>query len=483
MEKQYGIGEVTQRYHVSHKTLHHYEKLGLLESARDYKTANRSYEPKELKKLEAILILRQLGLGLPTIISLYDSESKESILRALNQKIAEIDSDIRNLRRQKQLISWLTDQFSSKKIPDQAQLTVLPQISKIVQKSGKSEVIVNEGVFMVLEDNSTHEDLEDDVIPENIVAKDSEEQRSIVAWERANRYGGEFICYQNPHNSWPSQIFSFEQVPLAFKPFFPYHKENFPYTIYIPDENYSFYKKKGYLLIIQENSLFVFEKMGNKIRSVVMERESIQFIVLGSVLLFSWLEFYGEGFHFNIPFNSIMTHLFEPIVDYCRNTKVKGMAIKKDELDNFVESINDEPLKKNFTFQNILRYPFLRLSSAAKVFFQQQALVDSTKIPFIKKVIFKRYVTNHLNIINEDEIIFVQENRMIHSSDKKTYNKIFEFIQISSLDHFSYDDTDKCFNVLTLVLSSGRCFKRIFSKDNQQVHGFMRQLKELIQLY
>ena len=99
------IGDVARRAGVSHRTLHYYERLGLLKPAEREGAGYRHYDEEVLKRLEKIAALKTLGLSLAEIgavIDLYFEDAsglrgKERVLAILqtqreraNERIGEL---------------------------------------------------------------------------------------------------------------------------------------------------------------------------------------------------------------------------------------------------------------------------------------------------------------------------------------------------------------------------------------------------------
>ena len=59
---------------VTTRTLRHYDAIGLLTPARTGPDGRRFYQTGELLRLQQILLLRELGLGLADIAAANDSE-------------------------------------------------------------------------------------------------------------------------------------------------------------------------------------------------------------------------------------------------------------------------------------------------------------------------------------------------------------------------------------------------------------------------
>lgn len=69
------ISEVARASRITSRTLRHYDKVGLLEPASIGANGYRYYGQSELLRLQRILLLRELGLGLETIAEVLDGQA------------------------------------------------------------------------------------------------------------------------------------------------------------------------------------------------------------------------------------------------------------------------------------------------------------------------------------------------------------------------------------------------------------------------
>ncbi|HKC28542.1 MAG TPA: MerR family transcriptional regulator [Jatrophihabitans sp.] len=66
----YSIGEVAALAHVSIRTLHHYDDIGLLNPSARTVAGHRRYAPADLERLRSILFYRELDFGLAEIAAM-----------------------------------------------------------------------------------------------------------------------------------------------------------------------------------------------------------------------------------------------------------------------------------------------------------------------------------------------------------------------------------------------------------------------------
>lgn len=117
------IGELAQRAGVSHRTIHYYERMGLLRPAERQGVGYRYYDEQAVQRLEKIAALKNLGLSLDEIVQVIDLyfddpsgiKGKEEVLKILEaqllvtrSKLGEMQAFERdleaNIKRMKTLI-------------------------------------------------------------------------------------------------------------------------------------------------------------------------------------------------------------------------------------------------------------------------------------------------------------------------------------------------------------------------------------------
>lgn len=97
----YTVKQLASLAGVSVRTLHHYDKTGLLKPARIGENRYRYYGPDELMRLQHILFFRELGFGLREISILLDSDSFDTLraLRLHGRKLQQRREKLEMLQR------------------------------------------------------------------------------------------------------------------------------------------------------------------------------------------------------------------------------------------------------------------------------------------------------------------------------------------------------------------------------------------------
>ena len=93
----YSIQEVVAATSVTSRTLRHYDSIGLLPARRD-RNGYRAYEQNDLVRLQRILMLRDLGLGLPEIARVLAGQTDDA--SALRQHVLYLESERERIDRQ-----------------------------------------------------------------------------------------------------------------------------------------------------------------------------------------------------------------------------------------------------------------------------------------------------------------------------------------------------------------------------------------------
>lgn len=104
------IGELSERAGVSHRTIHYYERLGLVQPAEREGAGYRYYDETALRRLEKIAALKRLGLSLDEIaavIDLYFEDAsgirgKEKVLEILEAQLTKANAQLHELATFKQ---------------------------------------------------------------------------------------------------------------------------------------------------------------------------------------------------------------------------------------------------------------------------------------------------------------------------------------------------------------------------------------------
>lgn len=102
----WSIADVARMSNVTSRTLRHYDAIGLLPPAWTAAGGRRYYEREQLLRLQQVLLLRELGLGLEAIGDVLAAQSEASTVEVLRRHRALLLAEHRRLGR---LVETVTD--------------------------------------------------------------------------------------------------------------------------------------------------------------------------------------------------------------------------------------------------------------------------------------------------------------------------------------------------------------------------------------
>jgi DNA-binding transcriptional MerR regulator len=98
------IGSFAKQFGLSRGTLLYYDRIGLLKPAGSSEAGYRLYGERELARMQRIDAFRQAGLQLTVIRAILEDESENRVSVALEQRLAELNGEVRQLRAQQRLV-------------------------------------------------------------------------------------------------------------------------------------------------------------------------------------------------------------------------------------------------------------------------------------------------------------------------------------------------------------------------------------------
>lgn len=137
--REYGISEVARLAGTTSRTLRHYGDVGLLEPSRIGANGYRFYDTSALTRLQRILLLRQLGLGVARIGEVLDATDETSALRShlewlraeserLDRQIASVEHTISSIEKGEPLMARdMFDGFDHTQFKEEVELRWGPQ--------------------------------------------------------------------------------------------------------------------------------------------------------------------------------------------------------------------------------------------------------------------------------------------------------------------------------------------------------------------
>jgi DNA-binding transcriptional MerR regulator len=109
-ETSWKIGELAKKTGLTVRMLHHYDRIGLLAPSRHTAAGHRLYTIEDLKKLQQIVSLKQLGFRLKEIKTMLDRPDYDPA-EMLRLQLERLDGQIRALTGLRRQLLQLYDQY------------------------------------------------------------------------------------------------------------------------------------------------------------------------------------------------------------------------------------------------------------------------------------------------------------------------------------------------------------------------------------
>ena len=127
-------GDLSNRYGVSTRTLRYYEEMGLIQSTRTPDYAYRMYDEANIKRLEQVLILRKLSIGIKDIQLIFNTTGSETVLEVLGKKVYDIDEEVALLQELKEIVIEFIRQIEKADFSKDSDVKLLYDKAKEIEK-------------------------------------------------------------------------------------------------------------------------------------------------------------------------------------------------------------------------------------------------------------------------------------------------------------------------------------------------------------
>jgi len=133
------INEVTAQYEITARTLHYYEKIGLIKSIRDENSNYRLYDEVALTRLKQIIILRKMNISIADIGKIFTANNSDVVLGVLGRKVDTIDNEVAHLHELKEIVLKFINQLRQVNFYNDTDVKLLFDKAVEIEKSLTSE--------------------------------------------------------------------------------------------------------------------------------------------------------------------------------------------------------------------------------------------------------------------------------------------------------------------------------------------------------
>jgi MerR family transcriptional regulator, thiopeptide resistance regulator len=119
-ERRWSIGALAQASGLTVRTLHHYDRIGLLTPEGRTASGHRRYRERDLRRLYRIRALRALGLSLEAITGVLagQGDGLAEFRELLTAQLRDVDEQVARLRELRGRIGDLLQQIEVRRMPD-----------------------------------------------------------------------------------------------------------------------------------------------------------------------------------------------------------------------------------------------------------------------------------------------------------------------------------------------------------------------------
>lgn len=278
--------------------------------------------------------------------------------------------------------------------------------------------------------------------------------------------------------TWAVLVESYEDIPVEFQPAFPEYKDHFPYTLFIPEDKKTKHRQQEKKMICLYEDYFVFsEFQQDELQTLSSKFTDVVYLERGKVLLNSWLMIETTSGTASLRFNTTNNYLFQPIIDKIRQGMVHpnpyDAASGKEIEDNSNLSKFDYLDKINFKYMNYGRTSIRDDDSVIDVIYEPEHNIQ--EVSFFSKTIFRRYKTNHLTILTEQELILIREYKRIRNNFDLTNGGVFIYIPRCKIEDVSFiSNQEDSLSTMQISLPGNVRLTTEFSSDHEELNQLQR---------
>ena len=131
-QRTWSVGELARETGLTVRTLHHYDKCGLLRPSERTQAGHRRYVERDLERLYRIVALRGLGLKLGEIRGLLDGEG--DLAGTVRRQLDQVEGRIEAHRRLRALLLRILDRLDDLSDPDVGDILQAIEVTKMVER-------------------------------------------------------------------------------------------------------------------------------------------------------------------------------------------------------------------------------------------------------------------------------------------------------------------------------------------------------------
>jgi hypothetical protein len=281
--------------------------------------------------------------------------------------------------------------------------------------------------------------------------------------------------------TWAKCIKSYEEIPKEFLPAFPEYKDQFPNTVFIPEDRFSlFHKRNKKIICVYEDHFVLLENLRNEFKTFAIKFSDVLYLERGRILLKSWLKIITlSGIHF-IRFNTTNDYLFVPVIEKIRQgmcgSPTNDAVFGEDKEDTQELSEFDYLKTVNFKYMNYGRKSIRPDDIVIGIVYQPGRCIQ--EINFLNKTLFRRNTTDHLTILTEEELILIKEGNRIKTDKEINYGGVITYIPRCQIHDISFiSNPENSHIIMEISLPENNRLSSEFSFTNEE----LKQMRNILE--
>ncbi len=283
--------------------------------------------------------------------------------------------------------------------------------------------------------------------------------------------------------SWARVIESYDAIPEIYQgscEMLLRDNQAFPYLVLTPALDGIRRKTTEKLICEVNDSLYVLERVGQRIITTAYPLKTIRDIETGSILLYSWITLSGvtsEGVvaSSTIEFNTATGRHLAPFLN-----KIRPAFSGADQV-----ALSAEQAK--FDYLALASFKFMNFARESLVCGEQ--VIHSVWQPEIRKPIatlfgwsfYRTLSTAHLTILTDKEVILIWEDERSTGNRGVRYGGVWRYIPLRHIISVSLAEPANNLLTLSLHLSPDARLDTVFAVSNQrELEHFRNEIKQLI---
>lgn len=279
---------------------------------------------------------------------------------------------------------------------------------------------------------------------------------------------------------WSQRVTGFDVVPRPFQDTCRAvlaDLDPFPYAVYAPSLSGGRHKTNPHLLAAVGDVLHIWEQRGERIAARAYRTAEVSLVEEGHVLLFSWLKLSGvtltgESAETTVPFNTVSTAYFTPLIHRFRPQPTATAASAP------------QPAEDRLAFLAALNYKFLNYGRDSLLPGQVirqviwQAGVRRPIVALFGRALARTLILPHLTILTDDELICIGDDRRLAAVRGERYGGVWQYASLRCIADIAVDESGE-WPTLSLRLAPGdyRLEKRFGAAQAPELRRLQRALE------